>query len=120
MWDFGSSKFEKSVLKKLDKILEEVLKMSGQIDALKGQVTALVGNVAQITTVVDSATAAFTELTNQQADLLVKLQEAIDAGGDPAAIQQAADDLSAQNDAVVANIAKLSQAIPANTPAALK
>jgi hypothetical protein len=78
------------------RLLEEILKMSAQLDALTAAVAAN-------TTVTESA---ITLLTGLHAKLL----ELIANGIDPVAVQQLADDLSAETQ-------KLADAITANTPA---
>ena len=77
-------------------ILEEIRKMSAQLDALVAAVSAN-------TTITESA------ITLLQG-LHAKLLELIANGIDPVAVQQLADDLSAQTQ-------KLADAVTANTPA---
>jgi predicted nucleic acid-binding Zn-ribbon protein len=105
------------VLQKLDDLERKEDTMSKEIDLLKSNIATLVADVAAEKTVIDSAVAAISGLTSQQAVLSQQLADAI-AANDPAAIQAAADAIAAQNQAVVDATAALAAAIPASTPAA--
>jgi hypothetical protein len=95
---------------------DEVKKMLQQIDALKLQVATLIADVKAEGDAVTAATLAIKSLTDTQAELTQKLQDAISAN-DPAAIQEAVDAIASQNEAIVSQTAALAAAIPA-APAA--
>jgi hypothetical protein len=88
--------FQQPGLDPFTHLLAEILKMSAQLDAL-------ISAVAANTTITESA---ITLLTGLHAKLLELLANGID----PVAVQQLADDLSAETQ-------KLADAITANTPA---
>ena len=90
--------------------------MSEQLTNLQAQIAALVSDVQAEGDAVTAATLAIKGLTDQQAVLTQQLQDAI-AANDPAAIQAAADAISEQNNAIVAQTAALAAAIP-SVPAA--
>ena len=86
--------------------------MTQGIDAINAGIKTLITNVTAEGDAVKAAALAIKGLTDQQAVLTKELQDAI-ASNDPVAIQAAADAISAQNDAIVAQTAELSAAIPA-------
>ena len=87
--------FQHAGLNPFTQILTEILKMSAQLDALTAAVAAN-------TTVTESAITLLTGLHTKLLELLAN-------GIDPVAVQQLADDLSAETQ-------KLADAITANTP----
>ena len=105
-------KFEAEVSEVTQKIYQKVLKMSEQLTNLQTQIATLIADVRAEGDTVTAATAAIKGLTDQQALLTQQLQDAI-AANDTAAIQAAADAISEQNDAIVAQTSALAAAIPA-------
>lgn len=117
-WD---DKNDKSTDQKLDTILQTLkaiqtqeAKIMAVLDTLKANVAALVASVAAEKTVIDSAVLVIQGLVAQMTVLVQQLQDAI-AENDPVAIQAAADDIAAQNQAVQDQTAELAAAIPQGT-----
>jgi hypothetical protein len=102
----------------LDKLILEVHTMANELKTLQANVAALIATVKAEGDVVRAATLAIQGLTDQQTILSQQLQEAID-NSDPAAIQEVADAILAQNQTLIDQTAALAAAIPAVPPPAV-